>query len=689
MDSRTQQPPGGVISGPWSRPDQPANAGADDPLIVIATAVLAFLAATLIATVALAVTAIVYGLATWRRWRWVALALPGAACLLLALALAGPDVLDTHLLAIRELTDTKGVPVADLAADRWPAWLAAQLPLSVPVGLLFAGLARHQVTRVPAHELSPRARHRREAEDRAQLQKAVRDSAAAPTEHGGKPVLGAWVSGDLDGWHSGRWATIPERHLGLGTLLVGLPGAGKTETLLRLADLALRSGWDVHIIDAKGDAATQQRFAALAAANNIQPRLFPADPYDGFRGDPEALRNRLARIVDYTEPYYQDGARVLLHAACHPRLGTFDDLIARLTTAGDVDPAVRKGTLSRYRSFAGAVGECLTGGWAFEDTRASYLLLDGLGMGDDTPRLARYLLEDFSHFASTRKDPARNVLLLVDEFSALRVSNAAALFERLRSFNAGVVLAAQSVEGLHDEPAERDRLLNATSTIIVHRLADPEPVVARAGSVRRAERSHQLDVTGPTGQGSLRIQDTYRVDPNEVRSLPPGVAWVISGGRAAKVAVAASRPATSTPAPTAPPPTTAPVAPIRPADSPAEHVEPQLVEVPSTPTTAPVPQPPAAPHSVARDDDDGEDPPADGQQTLWSNLPPASPTEPAEPVPPAAPATEEPTGSTPPPASTTGYFRNPTSPAAVPPRPTPTAPEPPTTTANSATPLPS
>ena len=130
---------------------------------------------------------------------------------------------------------------------------------------------------------------------------------------------------------------------------------------------------------------------------------------------------------------------------------------------------------------------------------------------------------------------------LRDEFSALRLGNAAALFERLRSFNAGVVLAAQSVEGLHDDPAERDRLLNSASTLIAHRLADPDPVVLRAGTIRRAERSHQLDVGGATGVGSLRLQDAYRIDPNELRSLTTGVAYVVSGGRAAKVAVAAAR----------------------------------------------------------------------------------------------------------------------------------------------------
>ena len=54
----------------------------------------------------------------------------------------------------------------------------------------------------------------------------------------------------------------------------------------------------------------------------------------------------------------------------------------------------------------------------------------------------------------------------------------------LRTFHAGVVLVAQSTEGLHDDPAERDRLLNSASTLIAHRLADPDPIVTRAGTIR-------------------------------------------------------------------------------------------------------------------------------------------------------------------------------------------------------------
>ena len=111
------------------------------------------------------------------------------------------------------------------------------------------------------------------------------------------------------------------------------------------------------------------------------------------------------------------------------------------------------------------------------------------------------------------------------------------MFERLRSFNVDVILSSQSVEGLHDDEAERQRLLNAASTLIAHRLADADPIVTRDGTIRRPERSHQLDPSGATGMGSLRLQDNYRIDPTDLRSLPPGIAWIATGGRAGKVAI--------------------------------------------------------------------------------------------------------------------------------------------------------
>jgi hypothetical protein len=531
-------PLAGWAHRPGIRGDHPDG---DDSLVHIAGWILAAIAAVLLATAAAAIGLAAYGLITWRRTRWWPPILLGIALGVVAVAtLGGPGpTVHQHLTALRELTGPHAHGLGQLAAHRWPVWVLTQLPLGAPLGLIAAGFARHRVTHQPAHELSPGAKARRAAEDRAQLRRAQRRAGQAPPLYKGMPVLGAWASGDLGDWRAGEWCTIPDGTLGLGTVVLGLPGTGKTETLLRLAQLGLAAGFDVHIIDAKGDPATQTRFRDIAAAAGHEAKLFPQEAYDGWRGDPTALRNRLGRVVDYTEPYYQDGARVAVDHATRQGARSLEQLLAGLAdTDLDIEPSVRKGTLSRYRSFSAAAGEHLCGQWAFEDTPASYLLLDGVALGDDTPRLARYLLEDFQHYAATRKEPGRKALLVVDEFSALRVPGAAALLERLRSFGVGVVIASQSVEGLHDDPGERARLLGAASTVIAHRLADPEAVCARAGTVQRAERSHQLDHLGATGMGSLRIQEAYRIDPNDLRNLPAGVAWITTAGRAAKVAVA-------------------------------------------------------------------------------------------------------------------------------------------------------
>ncbi|MDQ1567742.1 MAG: hypothetical protein QOF96_2622 [Actinomycetota bacterium] len=598
---------------PAARPDAPGSG--DDGLVHLAGIILAAVATLLLATTAAVVGLAAYGIITWRRTRWWPPAVAGGLLAVVAVgALGGPGpALHHHLLAARELAAPHPGGLADLVLRRWSPWAAAQVPLSVPLGLVAAGFARHHVTHTPAHELSGSAQARRTAEDRAHVRRARSRAGDAPPAVRGKPVLGAWVGGDLHEWRTGEWCTIPAGILGLGTVVVGLPGAGKTETILRLAQVALAGGHDVHIVDAKGDPDTQARFAAIASAAGHQTKLFPQEPYDGWRGDPTALRNRLGRVVDYTEPYYQDGARVAVDHATRRGAKSLEQLLVGLAdTDLDIDNAVRKGTLSRYRSFAAAVGEQLSGRWAFEDCHASYILLDGVALGDDTPRLARYLLEDFLHYASTRKAEGRKALLIVDEFSALRVSNAAALLERLRSFGCGVVIAAQSVEGLHDDPSERARLLGAATTVIAHRLADPELVAARAGTTKRAERSHQLDPTGATGMGSLRIQETYRIDPNDLRNLPPGVAWITTAGRAAKTAIAQAGGAATTAA--GPGPTT---------DRPVPTLQPEA-------PTPSAPRPPTAPPPVpSRSKATAPRPTANrAQQTLPLDPPDAEPPAP-------------------------------------------------------------
>ncbi|HEV7535119.1 MAG TPA: hypothetical protein VGP90_05755, partial [Acidimicrobiia bacterium] len=142
---------------PTGRPDAPGDG--DDGLVHLAGLVLAALAALVLATTAAGVGAAAYGLLTWRRTRWWPPVLAGALLAVLSVAaLGGPDpAIRHHLLAVRELTRPHPGGVAHLVARRWAAWIAAQLPLAVPLGLIAAGLARHHVTTTSAHELSPSA----------------------------------------------------------------------------------------------------------------------------------------------------------------------------------------------------------------------------------------------------------------------------------------------------------------------------------------------------------------------------------------------------------------------------------------------------------------------------------------------------------------------------------------------------
>ena len=92
------------------------------------------------------------------------------------------------------------------------------------------------------------------------------------------------------------------------------------------------------------------------------------------------------------------------------------------------------------------------------------------------------------------------MLLVVDEFSALEsAADAAHLFERLRSFGAAVIISAQGYAGLG---AAADRILDAAQTLVLHRCADPERLVARAGTVPRVEHTRYLPGRdGPGGAG--------------------------------------------------------------------------------------------------------------------------------------------------------------------------------------------
>lgn len=73
--------------------------------------------------------------------------------------------------------------------------------------------------------------------------------------------------------------------------------------------------------------------------------------------------------------------------------------------------------------------------------------------------------------------------------------------------------------------------------MVCHRVNTPEDIIALAGTRLVVEYSTQFAREGATGAGSARSQHQYKVDPNKVRALDPGMAYLISRGRAMKIQV--------------------------------------------------------------------------------------------------------------------------------------------------------
>jgi hypothetical protein len=343
------------------------------------------------------------------------------------------------------------------------------------------------------------------------------------------------------------------RHL----LVCGATGSGKTETVLRLVwTIAKTSDAPVFYLDGKGDRETASRFCALMNDAGRTARVFPNEPFDGWRGEAHEIHGRLMEIIDYSSEgpasWYRDIAKNVLRLVCEhpdgpPRCS--QTVLERMEIGGLRNAHGGSSALSaltsdqvkqvrlRYEAFFGQTRGMLDGGWAWEDTTAAYLLLDSPALREEASGLARFLFEDFAHFFTTRKDRERFCVLIVDEFSALaRGAAMAARIEQARGFYTGLVLAPQVVQGMGDEN-ETARILGSVETVICHRVNTPEDIVMLAGTRLRMEYSTHYEPGGSTGEGSARVQHQYKIDPNKVRGLPPGAAYVISRGRAMRTQV--------------------------------------------------------------------------------------------------------------------------------------------------------
>ncbi len=386
--------------------------------------------------------------------------------------------------------------------------------------------------------------------------------AQAPTRVPPLEPLGEFLGGDLYEWVYEHELCIPLAEFMRHMVVLGEPGYGKTITLLRLASMAVRYHMQVVYLDLKGSTKPAAQFVAVMHLLGVRRiKVYPREPYDGWRGDPKTLYNRLMQMVDTgTHPFYRKLTSSLVSLAVNAPGGppknskeflrrldkdwlyrayagkTFDHVYARRKITKLV-PHIADLSLT-FEGFFDGIAGALDGRWAFEDGDAIYIGLDGDAQKEQAALMGCYLLEDCSHYAKYRKGP-RHTLLVLDEFGVLESTNATDLYERIREPGMSVCASAQSYEGLGPE---RKQVVTASSIKILHRCGDPEEVVKYAGEREVPAFSHMLekdeeDVLTPFGdehtpkwRTAVRMQRQYTMPIEEVQQLGIGKIALITGG---------------------------------------------------------------------------------------------------------------------------------------------------------------
>jgi hypothetical protein len=513
------------------------------------------------------------------RLAWWAVFLAAAALLAVEIAVfqaigAGlPDLLRLHIHPWWLLAHGYGIG----SLVTWPLTIfACQAPLGIPVGVLLGSASVGRGERLAAGaEWSPYSQRQalvREVHAVRQVARATRRH-HDPTNPALAPALGiAYPGGDLYPWLRQRGRTIevviPAREQRLAMAVLGIPGSGKTVTLLRRVWIAARAGMRVVFLDCKGTdpgLAWQVTCAYRLANPGAIVGFWPTQPLDLWRGDGMAIANRLLAVEDWASEggglYYRRMATLALQLACTPPSGppqNSPDFLRRLdvrklqqlwrgdqTAQADLeqlaaDPQVLAGVRGRYSAFFRSLAGTADGCWGLEDVDLAVLTIPTIASRTDADAAVRLVLEDLGHFATKRKARVGDdVLLVLDEFSAVQggTDQAIHLAERLRDVGVPVIFGAQSPEGLGDERQQWRLLHTIGGGLVLHQTPNPDLLVELAGTVRAPEQAWQLDPWGPAGQARVHMADRPRVDPNQVRQLHPGEAFLIQGGRAVKLSV--------------------------------------------------------------------------------------------------------------------------------------------------------
>jgi len=482
-------------------------------------------------------------------------------------------------------------------------------PAAIPLGLAVGGLVwsrRIYTMETGAGGIFPTSPAAFQARQWRRQVRTARARIAAP---GSVPLVsrrGAVVAGAViraAGCPAGDLAAVPYQRLRSHQVVIGTTGTGKTTLLLRLWAGFLARGLQLHaarggrrpllvVLDCKGGA-DSRRIAdrvrrVLRDAGARSTAVWPDEASLSLWDLPPAqLTSTLVDMIEHGTggaAYYADVMEAIVALAVGAPGGppaSAADFLARLDAGwlglayaapghGDEAALLRSAARHvtdialRFRTLFRRLGPGLDGPGGFGDADAWYCILEGTADVPVAEAQARALVDLLAHYAAHGPGADREILLAVDEFSAVsRRLPIWQLYERARSLGLAVQVSAQSWQGLAPDEDDRYRLAaTADGGIWLLRTPHPEPVTALAGDRPALDTSRRLLGVPRWGrEGSSRVRKEPVADPALIRRLDVGqVAYIYRGGvtfvqvkrlLAAPAALATSSPAAPAPVPAA------------------------------------------------------------------------------------------------------------------------------------------
>ncbi len=370
---------------------------------------------------------------------------------------------------------------------------------------------------------------------------------------------------------------LPDKVRSRHVHIMGATGSGKTESvLLNLIDQDAKRGHPIVILDAKGD---QSFIKFLRSHPNAKDRLLVFDVgsetsvhYNPLAaGSNTEAVSRLFTSMTWSEEFYKTRAReILLKLADRADKKSIKLSLSRLNQSLASSAALADSLKENKNPFAiteneysqlsglvaqvnqlchGSLGELISGkisdnelnlAKAIQDKKIIYFRLPALVDPVTTITLGRLIISDLSFYsaqvqAGVIKEPVFTPVFL-DEFGSLACHAFLELIAKARSAGMALHFSHQS---LGDLKAAGDTFASQvndnSSTKIVMRVYDPETaetVAKTFGTKHNTKSTRQVvlgSLGGQSGTGAMSVRDVkeFRADPDQIKSLPTGTAFVL------------------------------------------------------------------------------------------------------------------------------------------------------------------